>query len=79
MPSLQTSNGVKEFVSNQVYELRIESGITQETLADAVGVTRQTIIAIEKGNYAPSVLLALRMAKFFKKQLEEIFSIKYEK
>ena len=70
---------MQEIISNKVYELRSKAGMTQEALAGAVGVTRQTIIAIEKGNYTPSVLLALKIAKFFKKSLEEIFYIKYEK
>ena len=70
---------MQEIISNKVYELRTKAEITQEELAGAVGVTRQTIIAIEKGNYTPSVILALKIAKFFKKPLEEIFSIKYEK
>jgi len=70
---------MKELVKNQVYKLRIKSGITQETLAQTVGVTRQTIIAIEKGNYTPSVILALKIAQFFKKSVENIFRIKYEK
>lgn len=70
---------MQEIISNQVYELRSSIGITQEALADAVGVTRQTIIAIEKGNYTPSVILALKIAKFFKKSLEEIFHLTYEK
>lgn len=70
---------MKELITNQVYELRTKSGITQEALAEAVGVTRQTIIAIEKGNYTPSVILALKIAKFFKQSLEEVFKIKYEK
>ena len=69
---------MKESVSNQVYELRNKAGITQEELAESVGVTRQTIIAIEGGNYTPSVLLALKITKFFKKSLEEVFRIKYE-
>lgn len=68
---------MKDFVLNRVYKLRSKSGITQEELAQAVGVTRQTIIAIEKGNYTPSVLLALKIARFFKKPVEEIFI--YEK
>ncbi len=68
---------MKEIIKNQVYELRIKSDITQETLAEAIGVTRQTIIAMEKGNYTPSVILALKMAKFFKKSVEDIFQIKY--
>jgi len=70
---------MKEIITNDVYKLRSQTGITQEALGEAIGVTRQTIIAIEKGNYTPSVILALKIAKFFKKSLEEIFSIKYEK
>ncbi|MEK7612374.1 MAG: helix-turn-helix transcriptional regulator [Patescibacteria group bacterium] len=70
---------MKEIIKNQVYELRTKSDITQEALAEAVGVTRQTIIAIEKGNYTPSITLALKIAKFFKKSVEDIFQIKYEK
>ncbi len=70
---------MQEIILNHVYELRTKSDITQEALAEAIGVTRQTIIAIEKGNYTPSVILALKIAKFFKKPLEEIFSIRYEK
>jgi len=69
---------MKEIVKNQVYELRTKSNITQETLAEKLGVTRQTIIAIEKGNYTPSVVLALKIAKYFKKSVEDIFKIKYE-
>ena len=70
---------MKESITNQVYELRTKAEVTQEELAEAVGVTRQTIIAVEKGNYTPSVLLALKIAKFFSKSIEEIFNIKYEK
>ena len=70
---------MKELITNQVYKLRTKSGITQEVLAETVGVTRQTVIAIEKGNYTPSVLLALKIAQFFKKSLEEVFQIQYEK
>ena len=67
---------MKESVSNQVFELRTKTNTTQEELAKAVHVTRQTIIAIEKGNYTPSVFLVLKIAKFFKKPVEEIFNIK---
>lgn len=70
---------MREIIKNRVYNLRAKSGVTQEELAEAVGVTRQTIIAIEKGNYTPSVILALKIAKFFKKSVEDIFQIKYEK
>ncbi|MEK7531541.1 MAG: helix-turn-helix transcriptional regulator [Patescibacteria group bacterium] len=66
---------MSESFSNNVSFLRSEKGITQEELARAVGVTRQTIIAIEKGNYAPSLLLALNISHFFKKRVEEVFRI----
>ncbi len=62
-------------VSNQVSQLRRDADLTQEELAVAVNVTRQTIIAIEKGNYAPSVLLALRLAKILKASVEDLFRI----
>lgn len=64
-----------ESVHNRVFDLRTEHGITQEELAQAVGVTRQTIIAIEKGNYIPSVLLALKIAHHFKQHVEDVFTI----
>lgn len=70
---------MRELILNRVYKLRTKSGITQEELAKATGVTRQTIIAIEKGNYTPSVLFALKIAKFFKKPIEAIFQLKYGK
>lgn len=65
-----------EQVANCMQKYRTERKITQEELAEVLGVTRQTIIAIEKGNYAPSVLLALKIAKYFKTSVEDIFSIK---
>jgi putative transcriptional regulator len=70
---------MEESVSNCVYTLRAKSGMTQEELADKVGVSRQTVIAIEKGNYTPSVLLALKIAKVFKTPVEEVFKISHEK
>ena len=69
----------KEVIENCVYELRIKKSITQEDLATAVDVTRQTIIAIEKGNYTPSVILALKISNFFNTPLEKVFTISYEK
>jgi len=47
--------------------------ISQEALAKEVGVTRQSIISIEKGKYVPSTLLALKLVKFFDKTFEEVF------
>ncbi len=60
-------------MKNRLRELRQEMGITQEGLAEALGVTRQTIIAIEKGKYDPSLRLAFKIARFFGKKIEEIF------
>ncbi|MEK7649648.1 MAG: helix-turn-helix transcriptional regulator [Patescibacteria group bacterium] len=65
----------KEVLKNRVYDLRTAAEATQEELGDAVGVTRQTIIAIERGNYTPSVTLALKLARFFKKSVEDIFKL----
>jgi putative transcriptional regulator len=62
-----------ELVSNTVSQLRHGRSLTQDELGVLVHVTRQTIIAIEKGNYVPSVLLALKLAKIFKKPVEEVF------
>ncbi len=64
---------IKERPSNRVEQARKNAGLTQAQLAEQSGVTRQTIIAIEKGNYTPSVLLALRLAKALKKPIEELF------
>ncbi len=65
-----------ETVENTIENLRREKGLTQEELARVVGVTRQTVIALEKGNYTPSVLLALKIARFFCRPVEQIFTIK---
>jgi putative transcriptional regulator len=60
-------------LKNSVHTKRKAAGLTQEDLAVAIGVTRQTIISIEKGNYVPSVLLAIKIADFFKVSVEEVF------
>ena len=70
---------MREYIINNVNALRSKRGATQEELAEALGVSRQTIISIEKGNYTPSVQLALKLAKFFKTPVEDIFKITYEK
>jgi len=69
---------MKEIVKNEVHELRSKRGVTQEALADKMQVSRQTIIAIEKGNYTPSVLLALKLAGFFDIPVEEMFKISHD-
>ena len=61
-------------ISNQIRKLRFENGeMTQQELADKVGVTRQTILAIEADKYSPSLILAFRIAKAFGLPLEEVF------
>jgi putative transcriptional regulator len=63
-----------EHLSNDVRRLRFENGqMTQQQLADSVGVTRQTIIAIEAGKYAPSLPLAFRIAHTFGVSIEQVF------
>jgi putative transcriptional regulator len=56
-------------------EVRARYGVTQEELARAVGVSRQTIIAIEKGKYLPSLKLALKLARFFGLRVEDLFQL----
>jgi putative transcriptional regulator len=65
----------KSLMSNNIRKLRFNHDeMTQQELADKVGVTRQTIVAIEKGNYSPSLELAFRIARVFNLHLEEVFS-----
>ena len=62
-------------VRNNIRKLRFaHDEMTQQQLADKVGVTRQTIVAIEKENYSPSLDLAFRIARVFNLTLEEVFS-----
>jgi len=65
-----------ETIENQIKRLRTVKEMTQEELAHAAGVSRQTIIAIEKGNYTPSLLLAFRFSKVFKTSIEKLFTVK---
>lgn len=61
---------------NNVRRCRFDAGeMSQQELADRVGVTRMTIYSIEKGRYVPSAALALKIARVFEKPMEEIFSL----
>ncbi|MFP4547388.1 MAG: helix-turn-helix transcriptional regulator [Fidelibacterota bacterium] len=63
-------------LDNNIRKLRFQTGeLTQAELAKGIGVTRQTIISLEKGKYIPSTLLALKMANFFEVIVEDIFFI----
>ncbi len=65
--SIKTSIRVLRFQNNEM---------TQQELADMVGCTRQTIAALEQGHYSPSLILAYRISRVFKRSIEEIFEIK---
>lgn len=65
----------KRIISNNIRTLRFQNNeMSQEELGQKVGVTRQTIIAIEKGNYSPSLELAFKIALVFNLSLEQVFS-----
>ena len=62
-------------MKNKIRVARAEERMTQQQLADAVGVSRQTINAIESGKFVPSTVLALKIAQNFGKSVEEIFQL----
>jgi putative transcriptional regulator len=65
-------------MKNKIKVYRAMHDLTQEDLAQAIGVTRQTILAIEKGKYVPSLDLAFRISHHFKVNIEEIFTYENE-
>ncbi len=62
-------------MNNKIRVARAEVRMTQQQLADAAGVSRQTINAIESGKFVPSTVLALKMAQIFGKRVEDIFQL----
>ena len=62
-------------IVNRLHVLMAERRITQQQLADAVGVTRGTIVAIERGNYNPSLDLAFKLARYFSADINAVFQI----
>ncbi len=60
-------------MKNRLEELRLERGVRQEELAEALKVSRQTISSLENGRYNPSILLAIRLARYFGMSVEDIF------
>ncbi|HEX2985374.1 MAG TPA: helix-turn-helix transcriptional regulator [Caproiciproducens sp.] len=60
-------------MKNRLEEIRKEHGMKQEELADALEVSRQTIGSLENGRYNPSIILAFKIARYFKVSIEEIF------
>lgn len=66
----------KLLICNRIRELRFQtSEMTQQSLAERVGITRQTVIALEKGKYYPSLELAFRIARTFDMSLGEVFEV----
>lgn len=67
--------GEQPKLSNKIRELRARFNLTQEDLGNKVGVTRQTIISIEKGEYVPSLVLGMRIAGTLKTTVEQLFTV----
>ena len=62
-------------IANNIRKLRFENGeMTQQQLAEEIGMTRQTVVAIEKGKYSPSLEAAFRIARVFDEPLQSVFS-----
>jgi len=79
MAKSESSGERSRTIKNKIRRLRFENGeMTQQKLADKVGVTRQTIIAIEAGKYAPSLPLAFRIARTFALPIEKVFQYEGE-
>ena len=65
-------------IRTRIKELRARYNLTQEELAEKVGITRQTMLYLEKGRYNPSLLLAYRVAKVLQASIDEIFTIEVD-
>lgn len=65
-------------MKNKIKVFRAMHDLTQEDLAAAIGVTRQTILAIEKGKYVPSLDLAFKISRYFQVNIEEVFQYESE-
>ena len=65
-------------INTRIKELRARYNLTQDELADKVGVTRQTMLYLEKGKYNPSLVLAYKVAKALNSTIEEVFIIQEE-
>jgi putative transcriptional regulator len=75
--SMAKEKNINSF-GNRLAKLRKERGLTQQQLADKVGASRQTIVAIEKGNYSPSLELAFKIAGVFNISINDVFSYEPE-
>ncbi|MDB4107625.1 helix-turn-helix transcriptional regulator [Bacteroidia bacterium] len=62
-------------MKNSIKMHRANKGVTQQGLAEVIGVSKQSIVAIEHGKYVPSTVLALKMARYFETPIEELFEL----
>ena len=67
---------IGRMLQNRIKILRAEKNLTQQQLAEAIGVIRQTVIAMEQNKYQPSIVLALKLGRFFAVSVEQIFQLK---
>ena len=65
-------------MKNKIEKIRKEQGILQDEMAKALGVSRQTISSLENGRYNPSIMLAYKIAKYFKMTIEDVFVFEEE-
>jgi len=66
---------MNEALDNNIAKLRSKQKISQQDLADAIGVSRKTISTVETGRFTPSVVIALKMARYFEVPVEKIFEL----
>ncbi|NDW15487.1 MULTISPECIES: helix-turn-helix transcriptional regulator [Alteromonas] len=67
---------MNEDLDNHIHKLRLQHKISQQELADAIGVSRKTISTVETGRFTPSVVIALRIAAYFAIPVEQVFVLK---
>ena len=63
-------------LDNHIHKLRLQHKISQQELADAIGVSRKTISTVETGRFTPSVVIALKIAEYFAIPVEQVFALK---
>ncbi|MFZ8168681.1 helix-turn-helix transcriptional regulator [Alteromonas macleodii] len=67
---------MNEDLDNHIHKLRLQHKISQQGLADAIGVSRKTISTVETGRFTPSVVIALKIAEYFAIPVEQVFALK---
>jgi len=67
---------MNEDLDNHIHKLRLQHKISQQELADAIGVSRKTISTVETGRFTPSVVIALKIAEYFAIPVEQVFALR---